>query len=272
MRPRIEFAAETRADKLRDDTDVLFRQPKHLGEHGPKVDHALRRFVERQHRSVPQRGRRMWLEWVLRLRRCDIGTVELDWRGGERTLCVAAAALQALSGAVRCEDNVRLVIRFKMGLYVRCLFGVGRADRIGGGLGSLKGLGHGQRDILAVVADDIVLEGRAPLFGDAFESRLIGSAEDSSDIPAMKDSAHTRHFLRFCSVEFEYATIGDRRPHRRPALARVRAGCRAGYRGVPRADALERGSVARSRLGTPGIAADAEGADDRAASGRPRIG
>ena len=211
MRPRIEFAAETRADKLRDDTDVLFRQPKHLGEHGPKIDHALRRFVERQHRSVPQRGRRMWLEWVLRLRRCDIGTVELDWRGGERTLCVAAAALQALSGAVRCEDNVRLVIRFKMGLYVRCLLGVGRADRIGCGLGSLKGLGHGQRDILAVVADDIVLEGRAPLFGDAFESRLIGSAEDSSDIPAMKDRAQTRHFLRCCSVEFEYATIGDRR-------------------------------------------------------------
>ena len=62
MRPGPQLAAETRADELRDDADVLFRQAEHLREHAPQVDDALRLLVERQHRAVPDRGRRVQLD------------------------------------------------------------------------------------------------------------------------------------------------------------------------------------------------------------------
>jgi hypothetical protein len=37
MRPRPKLAAETRADELRDDADVLFRQAEHLREHARRL-------------------------------------------------------------------------------------------------------------------------------------------------------------------------------------------------------------------------------------------
>ena len=97
MRPRPQLAAETRADELGDDADVLLRQAEHLREHAPQVDDALRRLVERQRRAVPDRGRRVQLDGVVRLGRRDVGLVELDRRAGESGLGVAALALQALA-------------------------------------------------------------------------------------------------------------------------------------------------------------------------------
>ena len=48
MRPWPKLAAETRADELGDDADVLFRQTEHLREHAPHVEDGLRLLVERQ--------------------------------------------------------------------------------------------------------------------------------------------------------------------------------------------------------------------------------
>ena len=45
---------------------------------------------------------------------------------------------------------------------------------------------------MAVVANDIILERRTPLFTDAFESRSEGGAEDLADVLAMKDRAHVK--------------------------------------------------------------------------------
>ena len=47
VRPRKKFAAETGADKLRDDADVFLRQAEHLCEHRLQIDDALRRLVQR---------------------------------------------------------------------------------------------------------------------------------------------------------------------------------------------------------------------------------
>ena len=62
------------------------------------VDHALRRLVQRQRRAVPDRDRRVQLDRVVGLGRRDVGLVELDRRGVESAVGVAALALQRASG------------------------------------------------------------------------------------------------------------------------------------------------------------------------------
>src|SRR6266404_1875488 len=57
MGPRPKLTAETRANELGDDADVLFRRTEHLGENGPEVENPLRFLVERQHRAIPDRAR-----------------------------------------------------------------------------------------------------------------------------------------------------------------------------------------------------------------------
>src|SRR6267378_8077008 len=78
LRPWPQLAAETRADELRDDADVLFRQAEHLREYSPKVDYSLRRFVEGQGRAIPDCRGRVQLDRVVRFGRRDVGLVELD--------------------------------------------------------------------------------------------------------------------------------------------------------------------------------------------------
>ena len=97
LRPWKQLAAETRADELGDDADVLFRQAEHLREHAPEVDDSLRRVVQRQCRAVPDRGRRVQLDRIVRLGRRDIGLIELDRRARERGIGVAALAVQAVA-------------------------------------------------------------------------------------------------------------------------------------------------------------------------------
>src|SRR6266581_8967040 len=48
LRPWKQLAAETRADELRDDADVLFGQAEHLRENATEVKDSLRGLVERQ--------------------------------------------------------------------------------------------------------------------------------------------------------------------------------------------------------------------------------
>src|SRR5262249_13743923 len=83
--------------------------------------------------------------------------------------------------------------------------------RIGGGLGSLEGVRHSESNVLAVIADDIVLEWWTPLITDAFESRPEGRPGDLSDVPAMKDHAHAWHRLSRGGVQLDHSAFGDRR-------------------------------------------------------------
>ena len=81
--PWPQLAAETGAEKLGDDAHILFRQAEHLRQHAAQVDDALRLFVDRQLVAVPDRGRRLQLDWVVRFGRRDVSLVELDRRVGE---------------------------------------------------------------------------------------------------------------------------------------------------------------------------------------------
>src|SRR5258707_13770921 len=120
----------------------------------------------------------MQLKWVVRLGRRDVGLVELDRRACESTLGVSALAVQALARPKSRNHLVRIVIRFEVGLDVRLLLRVRRANRIGGSLGGLESVCHSERDVLAVIANHIVLERRAPLFANSFESLSQRRAKD----------------------------------------------------------------------------------------------
>src|SRR5207237_10738829 len=77
--------------------------------------------------------------------------------------------------------------------------------------GSLERVGHSERDVLAVVANDIILKWRAPLFADAFHPLSQGRAEHLANVLAMKDRAHTGHLPGRARIEFDNPTVGDRR-------------------------------------------------------------
>src|SRR5207302_9850724 len=89
--------------------------------------------------------------------------------------------------------------------------GVGDANRIGGGPGGLEGVRHGERDVLAVIANDVVLEWRAPLLTNAFKSGSRNRTVDLADVPAVENSSHAGHFLGGGGVEFDHAAAGDGR-------------------------------------------------------------
>src|SRR5262249_47900154 len=88
---------------------------------------------------------------------------------------------------------------------------VGDAHRIGSGPGSFERVSDSQRDVLAVIAHDVILEWWPPLVADTFESRSQNRAEDFSDVLAMKNRAHAGHFLRRGSVEFDSFALCDGR-------------------------------------------------------------
>src|SRR5439155_12898267 len=81
---------------------------------------------------------------------------------------------------------------------------------IGGGFSGFKGIRHSQSDILAVVADNVIFEGRASLVADAFESLALNRPEDLSDVLPMKDCSYARHFPGRSRVESGYFAFGDR--------------------------------------------------------------
>ena len=93
---------------------------------------------------------------------------------------------------------------------VRLVLVVGHADRIGRAFGRFKSVGHGERDVLAIVTNHIVIERRAPLYANAVHPLSHDRAEDLSDVRAMKNSAHARHLFRRACVQFGDFAAGDR--------------------------------------------------------------
>src|SRR5258707_12245967 len=112
----------------------------------------------------------------------DIGLVELDGRARKSALGIASLALQARSRSHCRRDDVRLVVGLKIGINVRLLFSIGDANNVGGGFGGFEGVRHSQRDVLTVIADNIIFKWGTPLVGDAFESLSLNRAEDLADV------------------------------------------------------------------------------------------
>src|SRR2546422_11267911 len=103
----------------------------------------------------------------MRLGGRDIGLVELDWRARKSALGIASLALQTRSRSHCGGDDVRLLVGLQIGIDVRLLFGVGYANSVGGALGCFEGVRHSQRDVLTVVADDVIFKWRSAFVGDA---------------------------------------------------------------------------------------------------------
>jgi hypothetical protein len=135
--------------------------------------------------------------------------------------------LQAVVHAERARNHVGLVVRFQLDSDVRLLLGVRYADGGGGGCGGFERVRHRKRDVLAVIANDVVFERRATLVDDAFEPGSRDRTKDLADILAMKHRSHAGHFLGRVDVELDHTAIGDRRLNRHriqlPGKTEVRA-------------------------------------------------
>ena len=129
----------------------------------------------------------------------DVGLIELDRRVGQRPVGVAALAVHR-----------RLVVGFEVGIDVRLFRGIRDAHRIRCRLGGFERVGDDERDVLAVIADDIVGQRRAALVAEAEEVGLEHRAVQLADVPAMQNRAHAGHFLGSGRVELLDAAVGDR--------------------------------------------------------------
>src|SRR5438094_144814 len=123
----------------------------------------------------------------MRLSGRDIDLIELDWRARKSALGIASLALQARSRSQCSQDDVRLLVGSQIGIHVRLVFGVGDANIVGGGFGRFEGVRHSQRDVLTVIADDVIFKWGTALVGDTFESLSLDRAEDLADVLPMKD-------------------------------------------------------------------------------------
>src|SRR4249919_2271700 len=102
MRPGPKLAPETGANKSRDNPHIFFRQPEHLRDHALHIEDALRLLVDGQLVSAPYCRSRLKLDWVVGLRRRDVGLIDLHWCVGESFVRIAALTLEPFRRCKRC--------------------------------------------------------------------------------------------------------------------------------------------------------------------------
>src|SRR5215475_14641345 len=108
----------------------------------------------------------------MRFGRRHVSLIEFHGGARESGVDIPALTLQAVPWAERRGNLIGVVVGFQMCFDVGLFRGIGRANRIGGGFGSFESVGHGERDILAVVANDVVFERWTPLFTDGLKIGL----------------------------------------------------------------------------------------------------
>src|SRR5215813_14117424 len=150
----------------------------------------------------------------MRLGRCDVSLIEFHRGAREGGVDIPALAVQAVPWAVRRVNLIGFVVGFQMCFDVRRFHGIGRANRIGGGSGSFEGVGHSQRDILAVIPNDVFFERWTSLFTDALKIWLRRRAGDLADVLAMKNRPYTGHLLGLGGIELDELATCDGRSDR----------------------------------------------------------
>src|SRR2546430_176001 len=103
-----------------------------------------------------------------RLERHFAAKDQLDRCAGKGRRRIAALTLHALLRPVTRFDDLQIIVGCELEVDVRLLFRIGDDDSIRRGFGALESVRDGERDVLAVVANDIVLEGRTPFYANAF--------------------------------------------------------------------------------------------------------
>ncbi len=110
---------------------------------------ALGRFIKREGLAIPHGDAGMQLYRIVRFDRSTIGFIELDGRAGESLVRVPAGTL-----------HLRFLTRIEMRSDVRLLLAVGHLDGGRGRSCLFKGLRNDNSDVLTVVTNDIIFEGR----------------------------------------------------------------------------------------------------------------
>src|SRR6516165_2969039 len=143
----------------------------------------------------------MGLHRVMRLERRDVNLVNLDRRACESSFGFTTFAFNPLHWPEGRHYFVWVVVSFEVQFDVRHFGGVCRDDGVGSGFGGFKRLRHGERDVLAVITNNVSFEWRPPLFADAREARPWDGTRDSADVAAMQDSTYTGHRFGCAGVE-----------------------------------------------------------------------
>src|SRR2546423_1832814 len=210
MRPWPELAAETRANELGDDAHVLVRQTEHLREYATKIEDGLRLLIDGQVIAVPHCSCSLQFDGNVRLGWRNIGLIELHRCTGKGRRSIAALTLQALLRPVTRFDDLRIIVGCELGVDVRLLFRIGDDDGIRRGFGALESVRDGERDVLAVVANDIILKGWSPFYANTFIPLPSARTENFADVFTMKNRTHARHLFCRGRVELGNSTVGDR--------------------------------------------------------------
>ena len=88
---------------------------------------------------------------------------------------------------------------------------VGNTHDIRSSFGRFESVRHGKRNVLTVVPNHIVLEGRASLDTNLFEALTRSGTGNLSNVDPMKNRAHTWHLLRHSCVDLLDFAVGNRR-------------------------------------------------------------
>ena len=173
------FAPKLPPTNSRDDADLRERDREQVSDRELAGPDAHRRVVHRQPVAVPARRRRRRLERVVVVRRHVVRGVDDDLGGGQRRVDVAAFVARRHQAA---EQHLRLVggVSTLVDRRDRAARLVHDVDQRGGVLRSLVAVGDDDRDRLAVVVHEVVLQReealarcRAPGEGRQ-EARLAG--------------------------------------------------------------------------------------------------
>src|SRR5689334_18680590 len=99
--------------------------------------------------------------------RRGVGLIKLDGGICKSFIRIAALTLQAFLRTERSVEYVRIIVGLQIRRYICGLAGVSDAHQIRSCLGGLEGISHGERNVLAIVTNDIVGEWRPPLITNA---------------------------------------------------------------------------------------------------------
>ena len=203
VRPGPKFAPEAGTQKARDDADVFLWNPEHLGHYIAMVHHRLRGLVEGEILSIPDRDAGVQLDRVVSLGRGHISLVYLDGSGLKGWLWIAPLAV-----------NLGLLIGFEVLANVRLFAAIGHLDGVGRGHCLLQRVRHNGGDVLSVVADGVVLEGRAPLVEDPGKVRSRSSSKELAQVLAGIDGFDSGHRLGATAIDRRDGAAGDGGAHR----------------------------------------------------------
>ena len=209
MRPRRAFAAEAAADEGRDDPHALGRDAERLRHRFTHARDVLRRVVEREPLALPRRDRRVRLHRVVRLHRRGIGLLDAHFSATKRLVRIAPRHRRLALRHLLHRISVTLCA---LEVELRPLLAVAHLHDVGRSRGVLECIGDDQRNRLAVVVHDVVLQERERAPRGRLDRRLA-TLWQLRRVEVRDYEQHARRLLRPARIERDDGAFGDRALH-----------------------------------------------------------